>query len=159
MLTQARLKELLSYDPITGIFIREQSRRKVRKGSVAGTRRHDGYFTIFMDGHRYLCHRLAWLYMTGEWPLHFIDHIDGNPSNNSFSNLRDVEHTINTQNIRRARSFNSSGLLGANRFRGGFLSRIIVHKKVIHLGWFNTAEEAHEAYLIAKRELHEGCMI
>lgn len=159
MLTQARLKELMSYDPNTGIFIREQNRGKTMKGSIAGTTRHDGYVTVFIDGHRYLTHRLAWLYMTGEWPETVIDHIDRNPSNNSFSNLRDVSQSVNMQNIREPRSFGTSGRLGAHKFRGGFLARIVVFGEVVHLGWYETADEAHAAYLEAKRELHEGCTI
>lgn len=162
MLTQARLKELLSYDPETGIFIRLVNRQCVKAGDIAGSISSEGYLTVYMDGRSYKCHRLAWFYMTGEWPKGEIDHIDGKRANNAFSNLRDVSKNANIQNQKKPQSRNkSSGYLGVfkNYNSNKFMARITVNNRKIYLGSFSEAEDAHEAYLKAKRELHEGCTI
>jgi hypothetical protein len=96
--------------------------------------------------------------MTGLWPQNDIDHRDGDKKNNRFSNLRDVTTQVNIQNQRRATKANKSGLLGAafNRRLGKYVSGIGVAGRTVYLGVFETAIEAHEAYLKAKRQLHEG---
>jgi hypothetical protein len=90
----------------------------------------------------------------GEMPSEHIDHIDGNPSNNRIDNLRKASSAENAQNQRRARANNRLGLQGVHRVGDRF--RAVVHKDYIkhHLGYYATAEEAHEAYLSAKRQLH-----
>lgn len=160
MLTQARLKELLSYDPETGIFTRKLTAGGQIPGSVAGTlRKRDGYTDIMIDNHKYLSHRLAWLYMTGEFPEEDIDHIDGTRNNHSFSNLRSVSRTTNVENQRRAQRNNACGFLGVSKRGNKFLAQIWSRKTYYSLGLFDTPEEAHEAYVSAKRSLHSGCMI
>lgn len=148
-----------TYDPETGVFTRKKTARHLAAGSVVtGTRSH-GYIRIWADGKQIAAHRLAWLWMTGEWPSIDIDHIDGNRANNAWSNLRQVDRSTNLENIRRAKSHNkSTGLLGAYKSptSGRFVSRIQVRGKDMHLGSFATAEAAHCAYLSAKKELHQG---
>lgn len=113
---------------------------------------------IGIDGKRYLAHRLAWFYVTGYWP-ELIDHVDGNRSNNAWSNLREANKLINQQNRHNESSFNETGLLGAFRVGGRFKSSIRYGGKSHHLGYFDTAEQAHAAYVSAKREHHVGCAI
>jgi hypothetical protein len=127
----------------------------------AGCTRSDKYVTIKVDAKRYLAHRLAWLYVHGEWPSRHLDHIDGDPSNNRIANLRDVSRSINMQNQLRARGDSLTGLLGVckDTRKPWFYARITVHGKQINLGCFRTADAAHEAYLTAKRRLHEGCTL
>lgn len=160
MLTADELKALLSYEPETGDFTWKIRRgRTALAGSKAGFLRADGYMQIKVCGRAYLSHRLAWLYMTGEWPQFEIDHINGGLVDNRWANLRDVDHRVNTQNRRRAHSNNKSGLIGASPHKHYFRAKIAVNGKTHSLGLYKTAAEAHAAYLSAKRRLHSGCTI
>lgn len=163
-LTQERLKQLLSYNPETGQFIRlTKSAIGVKIGDVAGTkRRHDCYIFISLDSKLYKAHRLAWLYVYGKWPDMELDHIDGNKKNNSILNLRDVDRKTNSTNERVARKSNlSSGLLGVtwDKVNKKWVSQIMVNGKNKKIGRFATKEQAHLAYLEEKRKLHIGCTI
>jgi hypothetical protein len=93
-LSLERLKELLLFNPCTGIFTWKQK----RNGRIAGYVWRNGYVMIKIDGVDYQASRLAWLYSYGKWPTLYIDHIDGKPSNNSMYNLRDVSHRENMNN-------------------------------------------------------------
>lgn len=94
--------------------------------------------------------------MTGSWPKDQIDHINGDRTDNRFSNLRDVTNEINNQNKKRAQSNNRLGLLGVCHHQGGFRARIAVNGKSKCLGVYLTPELAHQVYLDAKRRLHHG---
>lgn len=94
MVTVERLKELLAYDPVSGLF----TWRTKLKGLVAGTLTSDGYVSIGLEGKRYYAHRLAWFYMTGVWPTEEIDHRDRARSNNAWSNLRQASKSQNKHN-------------------------------------------------------------
>lgn len=159
MITQDRLRELAHYCPETGQFTHLQSNRRKKVGMLAGSLRKDGYIYVMFDGQRALAHRFAWLYVTGEWPTQEIDHIDGNKANNAFANLRQVSRQTNTENNRKARRTSTTGLLGVIRHPHGFVARIVSGGKHTYLGIFETPEAAHEAYVQAKRELHQGCTI
>lgn len=156
-LTQARLRELLHYDPATGVFTRNVSTGgKAKAGTIAGSLSNRGYQKICVDYKMYWAHRLAWFYVRGTWPDK-IDHKDGNPSNNSFDNLRDTNNKENQQNRISAKVDNrSSGMLGVSQYSGKWIARICVDGKVRYIGGFDTPEEASEAYRSAKRALHEG---
>lgn len=159
-ITSDRLRELLHYSPETGVFTNISPRKKILVGSIAGSLDQDsGYWMIGLDRRRYYAHRLAWLYMTGEWPEQMIDHLDGNRANNVFANLRDVERAINQQNMRHPLPGTASGLLGAFKKRDRWESKVRAFGQVIRLGTFDTAEEAHAAYLQAKRKHQPGCTI
>ena len=160
MLTQARLKAVFFYDPVVGVFIRRLKQLGAKVGKISGCLRSDGYLTTSIDGKPHKCHRLAWLYMTGNWPCYEIDHIDGDRANNKFLNLRDIPKWANIQNQRKAQKHNhSTGVLGVFPNGSGFASRLSVNSKKVYLGTFHTVEEAHQAYLTAKRALHVGCTI
>jgi hypothetical protein len=158
-LSAAHLRELLHYDPETGLFRWNVQRCNVAAGAVAGNLKDDGAIRIGIDGHLYLAHRLVWLYVHGCWPTMCIDHINGNPADNRIANLRDVSNRANGQNRRKPPTINrKSGLLGASweERRGHYVARIKDPERQRYLGSFSTAEEAHAAYVAAKRKLHEG---
>lgn len=159
-LTAERLRELLHYDPETGVWtwlVRTSYRIKV--GDPVGTDNGHGYIRTSIDGNRYLLHRLAWLWTTGEWPTSMIDHVNGVRNDNRWVNLRLVSNAENGQNRRTARGGGRSGLLGVSPHQGKYTSQIHVAGRKIHIGVFDTPEQAHEAYLAAKRRLHPGCTI
>lgn len=159
-LTAARVRELLHYDPATGVFTNRAPRKKVRVGEVAGTvDGSTGYVKLRIDRRNYYGHRVAFLHATGEWPKQIVDHINGVRTDNRWTNLRDAPRVINQQNQRRAAGASASGLLGAHKKRDGWSSQIVVNGQMVKLGVFKTAEAAHDAYVRAKRELHEGCTI
>lgn len=158
-LTVERLRELLHYDSETGVFTRRFSTGGKFAGSVCGAPQNQGYVQVMIDKGNHLAHRLAWLYVTGSWPAAHIDHIDGNRKNNAFSNLREADRKTNAQNIRKAHRDNKTGLLGVTAHRRKFVANIFVDGCARRLGCFATAEEAHAAYLNAKREIHEGCTL
>lgn len=158
-LTQARLRELLHYDPETGVFTRLLAVRGVPAGSAAGTNDGLGYLRTRIDGKKYKNHRLAWFYMTGSWPVGEVDHINGERADNRWENLRDGDRFQNQQNQRSATAASSTGLLGANRHRNKFVAQIRLNGTTKHIGCFQTPEEAHAAYIAAKREMHAGCTI
>lgn len=155
-LTQSRLKELLDYEPETGIFRWKVARGAARVGGVAGYEMDAGYIQLSIGNKHYFAHRLAFLWMTGAWPEHEIDHIDGDRGNNRWANLRDVIRQENAHNIGTARCNSTCGFLGASwsRKRGMWQAKITVNRKTVWLGYFPTAEQAHAAYLKAKDELH-----
>lgn len=160
MLTQEVLKQQLSYDETTGVFRRlVTNTNHVKAGDVAGTKKDSGYVTIMVCGRIYQAHRLAWLYVHGVWPTKVIDHINGVRDDNRICNLRDVSSRVNAQNVRRSTVKSVTGMLGAHPYQGKFVSSITANGVNHYLGYFNTAIEAHEAYLAAKRRLHEGCTI
>lgn len=159
-----RLKEVVSYDPVTGIFVwlvRPSNRTNV--GALAGWfHSHSKYWLLSIDGQKYRAHRLAWYYMTGAWPPDQIDHINGKRDDNRFENLRPVTNAENGCNQRQAKSNNlSSGLLGVSLGKNGknWGAHIKAQGKMRHLGYFGTKEEAHDAYVEAKRRFHDTCTL
>lgn len=145
-----KLTAQIKYDPVTGVF--ERLDRKQAGGKVGWVSK-TGYLYVSVSQTQYKAHRLAWFLMTGSWP-NVIDHIDGNKTNNVWSNLRNVTQSENIQNLRAAHRDSSTGYLGVVKAGTRFTSRIMTNGKSQHLGMFNTAEEAHSAYVKAKRELH-----
>jgi hypothetical protein len=155
MLELRRAAELLSYDPKTGEFRWKFDQHKRKKDGLAGTPNSDGYLQITIDGKKYRAHRLAWLFMNGEWPTHDVDHIDGNVTNNRIANLRIATRSENNQNLKKAKSNNKLGILGVIAHQGRFMAKIKADGKIRFLGYFDDPHVAHEAYLKAKRELHD----
>ena len=148
MLTQEKLKELLHYDPETGIFTwKVKGSSRAMPGDEAGYINGDGYRLIGIRRKYYTGQRLAWLYMNGEGPSHFVDHIDVCPSNNAWLNLRDSSNKQNMENSP-CRCDNTSGFRGVSLIKttGRWRASICHHGKQINLGHFNTPEEASAAY-------------
>ena len=158
-ITQARLHELLSYEPTTGVFTNRVGRSsRAIAGAVTGSPDAYGYLQIKLDGKNYKAHRLAWLYVTGAWPKWSIDHLNGKLDDNKFSNLRDATPRVNAQNVQCARIDSGTGLLGASfdSQRGKYLAQISINGRKKNLGRYETAEEAHQVHIAAKRIHHEG---
>lgn len=152
-LTQERLRELLSYDPETGQFTWVARRQRVRVGQVAGTKNKYGYLQIGIDGRKYALHRLAWLWVTGEWPPKEIDHINRDSTDNRFANLRLATSSQNNCN-QSMRGDNTSGVKGVswNKKSGKWHSRIVVNGKYRHLGLFSDLKDAASAYEVAAQQ-------
>ena len=150
-INSTRLREILNYDSLTGIFTWKKSFHSPRIGKVAGTTIKRGYITVGIDKHIYRAHRLAWVYIYDVWPSIGIDHINGIKTDNRIANLREATTSENMQNQYKS---SGKGLLGTTFDQGKWNSRIVVNGKYIHLGRFQTAEEAYQVYLEAKRKLH-----
>ncbi len=153
-LTIERLRFLLHYDPATGHFVRQRTAGGQLPGTIAGNTRRDGYRTINIDGRSYYCQRLAWLWMTGNWPEVDIDHVNGCPSDNIWTNLRLATPSQNLANSRLAKN-SSSGLKGVyfHRHTNKWCAGITHQGKKIYLGLFETPEAAHAAYAQTAQQL------
>lgn len=161
-LTAQQLRELLNYNPETGVFTWAITRgARAIAGHQAGCFHKDGCVLIRLNGHLYKAHRLVMLYTTGVWPPHGVDHIDGDRGNNALSNLRLADQTRNLQNIRKAHKDSMSGLLGTslNKQTGKWVAQIRFNGKTKNLGYYATPAEAHAVYVEAKRKNHEFCSI
>lgn len=106
-----------------------------------------GYLCFTLDGRRYKAHRLAWLYMTGDWPPFDVDHVNMVKSDNRFANLRLATRSQNRANTPR-RADNTSGFKGVVRGRraGTWAAQSMKDGKRVHLGTYDTPEAAHQAY-------------
>lgn len=159
-LTAERLRELLHYDPDTGVFTwKKNMKGGVRAGDVAGTEALTGYLVIRIDGKLYLAHRLALMYVRGAWPANKVDHRNRVRRDNRIGNLRDASDTLNAQNTTARTEYPGTFMLGGGRrnLRRPWSARIMSDRKVHNLGYFETRQEAHQAYVAAKQRLHEGC--
>lgn len=156
ILTQKHLKQFLDYDSETGDFTWTVCPRAALSGRRAGARDKKGYVQIQLLGKIYKAHRLAWLWMTGAWPEHHIDHRNMVTGDNRWINIRSVSKQINQQNVRQPKSNNRSGFLGVIKKRKKWRAAITINKRTKHLGTYDTPEQAHAAYLKAKRQFHPG---
>ena len=145
MITADRLRSLLRYNPETGDFIRvAKIGKKGRIGSIVGCVSGPGYWMIGLDGGTYYAHRLAWLYMTGEWPPYLIDHRDTDKLNNRWNNLRAATKAQNAINSRLGTT-NTSGLKGVSWHAAA--AKWQAHCGSIYIGLFDSKESAHAAYM------------
>jgi hypothetical protein len=155
MLTQQELKELLHYDPNTGVFTRRTSlSNNTKVGGVVGTAATKGYSVCVIKHHRYMLHNLAWLFVYGQFPTpskESINHINGNRSDNRIANLRLFTHAQRTANARK-RANTTSKLKGVTVRKGRFIAQIGIKGRIMYLGSYGTEEEAHAAYMAAAKE-------
>lgn len=152
-LTADYLRSILHYSPETGIFTRKVSTsNRVKVGDVAGSQDGHGYLNIRVCSRKYQAHRLAWLYVYGEWPEDQLDHINRNRSDNRIANLREVTNKQNHQN-RSKPSNNTSGHPGVSWYKQNskWVAHIMHNYKLIHLGYFTDVEEAVAARKAAEK--------
>lgn len=172
--TAEYLRSIIDYNPETGIFtwLRRApatfNPKQIRAESVANrwnarfAGKHpksfdqQGYRHVVINRRKYKAHRLAWLYMTGEWPPEHIDHVDMNPKNNTFANLRLATHAENQRNRGKSNT-NKSGFKGVSwdKLCRKWRAQITVRGKHTYLGIFDDPADAHNAYSVAAA-LHYG---
>ncbi len=153
-INQKSLNDLFSYDELTGVLVWIGHHQKFRNGLVAGTDNGDGYIRVTIDRRPYLAHRLIWLMVHGNLP-ECIDHINGDGSDNRLRNIRAASKADNCRN-RGKNSNNTSGYKGVclHKPSGKFRAAIRIGDRVISLGHYNSAEDAHNAYAGASLKLH-----
>ena len=147
-----RLRELLNYDPNTGVFTRRVGVRGFAAGSIVGSLNNNGYIYAKVDGHRCYVHRLAWCYLYSDSPTTEIDHINNIPTDNRIANLRLSDRSENNINKHKPRTDNKSGYRGVVKHKDKWRADFRQHGKQQYLGLFDTPEAAYAAYLSAKPE-------
>ena len=150
--SQARLKEILHYEPTTGSWSRHRVTRGVRRLTNVGSVLPCGHRVITVDGLTYRSSHLVFLYMTGRWPADQVDHRNVTPDDDRWDNLRECCEAENRRNTRAYRN-NTSGFKGVSSFGSKWRSQIVFNYKIIHLGLFETPELAHAAYAAKAKEL------
>jgi hypothetical protein len=156
-ITAGKIRELLDYNPKTGgLFWKIRKRcfanNYIEIGQEAGSKSLQGYLVIGIDGKVYQAHRIAWLWMTGEWPAEEIDHANLVRDDNRWSNLRPASDKNNSAN-RPTRSDSVLGIKGVSLRRSGkYRARIVRDGRRCHLGDFDTPQEAARAYAKAAIE-------
>lgn len=150
VITAERLREVLAYNPETGVFKWTiNPSRAVSAGAVAGNKDVRGYIIIGIDRCRYRAHRLAWLYMTHSFPPEEIDHINGDPSDNRWINLRAASRGENACNRR-----GKNKLKGVFSFRRKWRAQIRCEGIIHYLGDFDCPAAAYFSYIVASDKLH-----
>lgn len=154
---------LYSYDPDSGLFRFKSNRGGKIAGDEAGSIRPDGYVSLAVCGRTHLAHRIAWLIANGLLPEEKIDHVNGVRYDNRISNLRAATDAQNRQNQRVARADSLIGLQGVTKTNPNcsrpFIARLKTNGVSKTIGSFETATEAHLAYVEAKRSRHAFCTI
>lgn len=154
MLTQEELKRNLDFSPETGIFTWILSKKGTKIGDIAGSNSR-GYIRIRLNKKSYFSHRLAWLWVNGEFPKKQIDHIDKNKSNNRIINLREVSRSENACNVNPPAN-NTSGFKNVHLHKcGKYVVRIKRDSKTYNLGYYKTAEEANIIAIEGRRNIHK----
>ena len=141
MVTQKQLKDQLDYDPCTGVFKRKKNRGKAKIGDVAGGINNKGYVYIRVFSVKYRAHRLAWLYVYGDFPKNQIDHINRIKTDNRIANLRDVTMSVNQRN-RNLQANNTSGHVGVRWQKKAKCWRVTIAD--VHYGHFKSKAAAIE---------------
>lgn len=156
MVTDSRLKHLLTYDPDSGLFFWNVPRKRgqVKAGDVAGYVGKNGYVIIGIDGREYFAHTLAWFYVTGEW-VTGLDHKNRKRDDNSFTNLRKATQSEQNANTS-IRSDNASGVKGVyfDKRRNSWQVEISFEGNKYYLGAYKDLEIAKQVAEDKRRELH-----
>ena len=143
MLTQERLKEMLSYNSMAGEFIRIKPLKGNTLYAVVGSTNKDGYISISIDNKRYGAHNLVWLYLYGKFPDLQLDHINGVKDDNRSENLREVSHAENQKNksLDKRNRFGYPGVREGKKL-GTYRAYIGIDKAKLNLGTYKSLEEA-----------------
>jgi hypothetical protein len=139
------LKTKYDYDPNTGEFRRRTSWGRQKAGDIAGCISPQGYRYLTFKGRATPAHRLAWLWVYGDWPSADVDHINRDRLDNRIDNLRSVTRSVNCHNIAGRASSGEKGVTAASKNRNAWEARITVNRKAIYLGLYQTKEEAAAA--------------
>lgn len=152
-LTASEARDIWSYDPETGDFFWKISPKyDIPAGLRAGS--FDGkYWRLNFKGRVYKASRVAWLYMTGLWPVHQIDHINGGKADDRFSNLREATNAQNSLN-RKVKTSNKLGVKGVHKKRYGFVAQAVIGGRYVLNKQFRTLEAAKAAYDAAVAKAH-----
>lgn len=154
-ITAETLRRLLNYSAETGVFTWRVDHGKFKAGDQAGGTTPNGYISIGVLGKRLLAHRLAWLYVYGEWPDGLIDHINRLTNDNRIVNLRAATHSENIQNSGLSKR-NKSGHKGVIWYRRDCVWRayLVIGKRSHHLGYFPDINDAIAARKAAEAQYH-----
>ena len=153
-LTLSRLKEVLHYNPKTGVFTNRITRcNRAIKGTVTGCVNPNGYLLIQIDGTLYRAHRLAYFYENGRWPPADLDHRNGVRDDNRIKNLRPATKSINNKNAK-LRKDSTTGVCGVyfDKRRKKYRAQIMIDGKHISLGCYTLFEDAVAARKAAEIE-------
>ena len=158
MISHCELVTLLAYNPSNGFFTWKQNRGRIRLGATAGALRKDGYLQITLHHKLYLAHRLAWFYITEEWPSEQIDHINKNKSDNRLCNLRLATNKQNGENLPLL-SVNVSGHRGVSwdAARQKWKAQVKHFGQNIFLGRFDSIADAAKTARDARDRLFTHC--
>jgi HNH endonuclease len=149
------VRELLSYDSLTGILSWKKRRKSCKPGAKAGSHHIQGYERISINYKRFLVHRICWLHFYGTWPTAEIDHINRNKKDNRIINLREATRSENDQN-KVAQKNSKSGIRGVNwdKSRQLWEARITLNGKTVFRGRFDRIDDAVNAITEARRKFH-----
>jgi hypothetical protein len=152
-MTAEELRALLLYDEQTGLFTNRVKRKKAHVGQPAGSTKRSGYVRLVIGGRDYAAHRLAWLYVHGQWPTSMLDHINGVRSDNRIENLREVSPVVNAENRHRPGGSNPYVGVTFHKQTGKWQSMAKVNGKTLYLGLHTTPEAARASYLAGKEQI------
>ena len=154
-ITHDQLRGIISYDPDTGIFLWIKARGGKRAGSIAGHVNNCGYLIIRINGIGYMAHRLAYLYMTGSFPIERTDHKDLDKTNNRWNNIREATSSENVFNISTPCN-NTSGYKGVyyDKNHSRWVAQGAINNKQIYIGSSKDIEVAKEIRRTWAKEHH-----
>lgn len=152
-LTVDQVREMFNYDPETGSLTRKVKAGRSNVGDFAGSLKKDGYYEVKIKGKYYRQHRIIWLHYYGKWPDHFLDHINAIPTDNRISNLRECSDTTNQFN-KGVHPLSRLGVKNVSLVKGKYVVTFKLNYKKIHVGRYDTLEEAVEVARKYREELH-----
>lgn len=150
----ADMREHFAYDPVTGVITNTRRRRGLKPhlvGKATGTLAANGHFYISFRGKKWLASRFAWAMHHGVWPVHEIDHRDGDTQNNALLNLRDITSSAQKRN---RKPYGKTGVKSVHIHQGCYRASLTVNRKAVPLGSFTDLKDAETAVIAAEKEHH-----